>query len=435
MHCAHHRVPATVTILLALLAAAACRTGVWEAQSSAGTTAPAKGNAEAPADIDPVTRALGRLGPALLAAVRGAHPDKAALVSPFSVYAALAMVEGGARGATREELRRALFIADAQPAETDQAYADLMTRLLARRKPADDERSAVDVRVANAIWLDEATTPSEAFLQRNRDFYAANIASQDLQAPGMADVINGWIHDATEGRIGPLVHEISPEVMAILANAVYLKAPWDEPFEAGMTNDRPFHRADGSTVEVPTMQTTLARANYRASETFEAVRLNFGSGAGDMTIYRPRDGQEPDDVVAALAEERRTGGSAAWEQPLVRLSLPRFRVEWLGSLGDRLEALGIRRAFDPMQADFGDLHVGPDPMWISDVVHGAFADVDETGLEATAATVVIMSGAMAPDEPPPVLVVDVDRPFVFEIELAGASLFLGVVEDPGVLAP
>lgn len=430
-----HRVLVAATIVLSVLAATACRPGMWDVRSSAGTTAPAKGDASAPADIDPVTRALGRLGPALLTAERDAHPGDAALVSSFSVYAALALVEGGARGATRDELRQALFVADVSPADTDQAYANLVARLLARRRPADGERSAVDVRVANAIWLDDGTTPTEAFLRRNRDFYGAEIASRDLEAPGTADVVNGWIHDATDGHIGPLVDKVSPAIMAILANATYLKAPWDEPFEDGATRKRPFHRADGSTVEVPTMATTFARAHYRASDTFEAVRLAFGSGAGDMTIYRPRDGRRPDDVVAALAEERRSGGSAAWDQPLVQLSLPRFRVAWLGRLRDPLKALGIRRAFDPRQADFGDLHVGPAPVWIDDVLHGAFADVDEAGLEATAATVVVVEGGMRPDEPPPVVVVDVDRPFVFEIEVAGASLFMGVVEDPSLLAP
>lgn len=431
----HHRVPATATFFLALLASTACRTGAPDGRSSAATTPPAKGDASSTAGNDPVTRALGRLGPALLSAVRDAQPDEAALVSSFSVYAALAMVEGGARGATREELRQALFIADALPAETDQAYADLMTRMLASRRPADAERAAVDVRVANAIWLDELTRPSEAFLQRNRDFYGAEVSSQDLQAPGMADVINGWIHDATDGHIGPLLDEISPAMVAVLANAVYLKAPWDEPFEAGVTKNRPFHRADGSTVEVPTMRTTLGQAHYRASGTFEAVRLAFDGGSGAMTIYRPRNDQDPDDVVAALAEERRSGGSAAGEQTLVQLSLPRFRVEWRGSLRDRLEALGIRRAFDPAQADFGDLHAGPFPTWIDDVIHGAFADVDEAGLEATAATVITMVGGMPSGEPPQVLVLEVDRPFVFEIEMAGASLFMGVIEDPSILAP
>ena len=60
----------------------------------------------------------------------------------------------------------------------------------------------------------------------------------------------------------------------------------------------------------------------------------------------------------------------------------------------------------------------------------AMVAVQETGVEAAAATAVILDGS-ASIEPPPVAVV-LDRPFVMAIVdvPTGALLFLGHIEDP-----
>jgi serpin B len=75
---------------------------------------------------------------------------------------------------------------------------------------------------------------------------------------------------------------------------------------------------------------------------------------------------------------------------------------------------------------------GTDNLFISEVVHKAYVDVDEQGTEAAAATgVVMVAGAIArPMAPIPVF--RADHPFLFLIRdnQTGSVLFLGRIMDP-----
>jgi len=68
-------------------------------------------------------------------------------------------------------------------------------------------------------------------------------------------------------------------------------------------------------------------------------------------------------------------------------------------------------------------------LYITDVVHKAFVEVDEAGTEAAAATAVVVGATSAPTEP---VEFTIDRPFVFLIRdiQTGSVLFLGRVLNP-----
>ncbi len=76
-------------------------------------------------------------------------------------------------------------------------------------------------------------------------------------------------------------------------------------------------------------------------------------------------------------------------------------------------------------ADFSGIN-GQRSLFIDEIIHQAFVDVDEAGTEAAAATAVIVAEVGAPAEPKQVTV---DRPFIFlirDIE-TGTILFVGRV--------
>jgi serine protease inhibitor len=100
-------------------------------------------------------------------------------------------------------------------------------------------------------------------------------------------------------------------------------------------------------------------------------------------------------------------------------------------LSDALKALGMPLAFDSAQADFSGA-TGQRDLFISNVIHKAYVAVDEKGTEAAAATAVIMTGAGAPANPQPPVVVRADHPFIFFIrdQQTGSILFVGRVVDP-----
>ena len=91
--------------------------------------------------------------------------------------------------------------------------------------------------------------------------------------------------------------------------------------------------------------------------------------------------------------------------------------------------MGMPDAFDVTKADFSGMTGKPD-LYITNVVHKAFVDVNEAGTEAAAATGVVMGLKSMPTGEP--IEVKIDHPFLFVIRdvQTGAILFLGRVVEP-----
>ncbi|PYJ81066.1 MAG: serpin family protein, partial [Verrucomicrobia bacterium] len=107
--------------------------------------------------------------------------------------------------------------------------------------------------------------------------------------------------------------------------------------------------------------------------------------------------------------------------------LPKFKLNCRLNLKDDLAAMGMPSAFKP-GADFSGM-TSAEKLWISDVVHQAFVDVNEEGTEAAAATAVAMTRSASASHTP---LFRVDHPFLFLIRerQTGSILFLGRVVDP-----
>jgi serpin B len=214
----------------------------------------------------------------------------------------------------------------------------------------------------------------------------------------------------------------------VLVNAVYLKAPWEDPFEKSRTGVLPFNRADGSAVDVPAMRSELHGARYARGEGWEAAELRYAGSELAMTVVLPDRGTlealENDLDGERLTHILRSPTSVG----LLDLRLPKWTFRTGSSLEDILKALGLRTAFDDRAADFSGMTTEAE-LFISAVLHEAFIAVDEAGTEAAAATAVAISVQSAGPKPVSMIV---DRPFLFVIhDVATATpVFVGRVADP-----
>jgi serpin B len=240
-------------------------------------------------------------------------------------------------------------------------------------------------------------------------------------------LINGWVDDQTEHRIPELIAQglLDPSVRLTLVNAIYLKAPWLTPFPEQATAPAPFTRADGTTVEVPTMSLT-ASLPYADGDGWKAVELPYVGEALALTVV------VPDDLASFEVEldaDAWTAIVGALEGRHVALEFPRFGIETKVELAKVLAALGMPTAFSGA-ADFSGI-TAAERLFISEVIHQANIDVDEKGTEAAAATAVVMRATAAPEPP---ITLRVDRPFLFALRdvPTGAVVFLGRVGDPSV---
>src|ERR1035437_9411670 len=269
----------------------------------------------------------------------------------------------------------------------------------------------------------------QPFLDTLASKYGAGLRLVDFQnSPvGACQLIDGWVSDQTEGRIPKLLDSLDSNVRLVLVKAIYLKAPWLEPFAESDTKTAPFTRPDGLQVSVPTMSLNLSKGRYASGTGWQAAELPYAGGSLVMTIV------VPDDLAAfesSLDAARFSQIAAALQPAAVDLTLPRFKIETKSDLASALAGMGMPLAFDPTRADFSGITT-QEKLYIAKVVHQANISIDENGTEATAATAVVMAAASATLIQPPVTL-HVDRPFLFALRdtNTGAILFLGRVVDP-----
>ena len=366
--------------------------------------------------------------------------------SPLSISMAIAALVPGARGATREELEGVLGLHGLNgPAE--ESVSELLESLLNRKtpdweyssgEPREVERDLFTLNIATALFVQEAYPILASYRDTVMDHFRAELFSLDFKAAAeAAGRINGWVSEQTQGKIPTLVSSsgLDPLTRLVLANAVYFKASWSNPFEEWYTSPEPFllssesGRAD--TVEVRMMRQDLD-LRYWADEALGVEAVSIPYEAMSMVVLLPGTGRLSalEDALDAAFLDRVVAG---WEPTLVDLKLPRFEVRCTSQLTEALRGLGIEAGFDTLRSDFSGVTDHPEGLSISSVMHDAWVKVDEEGTEAAAATSMdLLCDDSSEEEPPEAIPFHIDRPFVFVIrdDETGAVLFMGRIMDP-----
>jgi serpin B len=353
--------------------------------------------------------------------------------SPYSVAVALAMTRNGAAGTTAAEMDGALHVDDLSEYNAGiNALTQSVESAAGEQKRADGSTAELALDVANSLWGQRGVEWQRAFLEVLARHYGTGMRVVDyVEATEQArQLINLWTSKRTHDRIEEIVPANALDALTrlVLVNAIFLKAPWEKPFEPRATSQQPFHRGDGTTVSVDTMAVSLPAMSYSRGDGWQAARLLYAGGRLAMTVVLP---DQPDLApfeqsmdATKLTEILRHGG--AGDGVLLDLSMPKWRFRLQAELTPTLQALGIREAFTD-QADLSAMSRDLD-LAVSAVLHEAFIAVDEEGTEAAAATAVVVGVTSLPMTRP----LQLNRPFLFvihEVEHA-TPLFIGRVDDP-----
>ncbi|WNG22816.1 serpin family protein [Cystobacter fuscus] len=353
-------------------------------------------------------------------------PGENLLFSPFSVSHALAMVYAGARGNTGLEMARALHFTLPQDRLHPAVNAlDLALHAHAKAK-VEGGGSPPTLRVVNAAWGQKGFAFEPPFLDVLALYYGTGMYAVDFQtkSTSIREDINTWIEEQTAGRIEDLLPAdlVRPDTRLLLANALYFKGAWHEPFFESGTHEAPFHTLEGGTRQVQMMSASIS-VPFFDGEDFEAVALPYVGKAFRMLVIVPVQGRFAQ-VESRLSADFLESVRAGLRDSHLALGFPRFEVKQEFPLDESLEALGMVEAFTG-SADLSGMSEQA-ALSLSGVQHEAFISVNEWGTEAAAATAV---GAVVVSAPPPYVV---DRPFLFLIEDVETKsvLFLGRVVNP-----
>ncbi len=372
------------------------------------------------------------------------------ITSPLSASLALTMTYAGAMGTTASQMATALHIDptagsifEGQDGLTQALASRAAAALASAQRSASQDNTApapspddYQLAIVNSIWGEQTYTWAQPFLDTMATYYGTGVYLEDfVNAPDPArQAINTWVADETAQKILNLLPEGSVDATTrmVLVNAIHLKLPWEYPFTASSTSSAAFTRGDGSTVQADFMHQTFEEgAAYVDDGAAQIVQLPLSGGEiivslalphGDLATY------EAGLVAGTSASLKPVQGGA-----LVQLALPKVTfTSPTFSLATALKAMGMVQAFDRTAADFTGLCTQtPDGqrLFVSDVLQKAMIAVQETGVEAAAATAVSVATAAIVE---PTTTVTLDHPFFLSIldKDTGAVLFMGHVTDP-----
>jgi serpin B len=351
------------------------------------------------------------------------QPTKNIFISPYSASTVLQMVGNGAAGQTKSEMQQVLGTTGLSSATVNGANKDIAQSL-------NSGNTNVILTIANAIWYRQGAPVKPEFMACNQQFFGATVDALNFVDPHSVDIINGWASDKTHGRISHLADGmISRDTRLFLANVVYFKGKWAEPFDAKDTKDRPFYLRGGGQKNLP-MMTQTKTFTYRRGTGYQAVRLPYQGENLAMYVFLPDTNSSPEKLLDIMnGDTWQSVTKPGFSEKEGTVVLPKFKLEYNVELKEPLQALGMKTAFEPLGADFSG--IAPQ-LFISAARQKTFVEVKEEGTEAAAVTgigVATQGIAMPPPNPFKMIA---DRPFLFLIEdnQTGTILFMGVMFDP-----
>ncbi len=341
--------------------------------------------------------------------------------SPYSISTALAMTTAGARGQTAKEMAKVLRL----PAKPHAAFGQLQAQV-----NAVQGKGKVRLTVANALFPHESYRFKPAYLEQVTGQYAAGVEplnfSQDSE--GARTHINQWVEKRTNDKIKDLIKPgmLDASTRMVLVNAIHFKGDWSSQFKPRFTREQDFRVSAKQSVKTPMMYQTT-QAGYTQTADLQLLELPYTGNDVSMCILLPRkvDGLA---ALEAKLNAKQLSQLTSQARPMkVRVTLPKFKMTSEFRLRSVLEKLGMKLAFKSGAADFSGMD-GTRDLYVYDVVHKAFVDVNEEGTEAAAATGVIIKTRSAPLYP----TFRADRPFLFLIrdKTTDSILFLGRYAKP-----
>ena len=320
------------------------------------------------------------------------------LISPVSVFVALAMTANGAQGETLKEMEAVLGM----PAEELNAYVGSFMLMLSQTEKCR-------LSIADSVWFtqDESFTVNRDFLQKNADYYGADIYKTAFDEQTMKD-INKWVNNKTEGMIPQILGEIPQQAIMYIVNALAFKAEWASIYEEDDIKEGLFTKENGETRKAEYMY-SLERC-YIEGDNAEGFMKEYYGGKYAFAALLPAEGISLEEYIASLDGKALRALIENRQHAYVDAAIPKFEAEFtgIGAAGENI--------------------------CINQILHKTRISVGDKGTQAAASSLVgMVDGGTSHIEPKPEKKVHLDRPFVYmlvDIENS-VPIFIGTMTDIG----
>jgi len=339
--------------------------------------------------------------------------------SPYSIFVALSMAYEGAHGNTATQMYNILNFFQ-NDSETQGSFGKIYNLL-------NQKQEGYRISTANAFWIQQNYPFLTEYINLLQNYYMAEANELDFSKNvEAARTINTWIENQTNGKIKDMIDPsaLSEFTRLVLTNAIYFKGLWENPFDSKYTTKIDFKVDSSKTVKVDMMSLSNCIFNYTETDDLQILKMPYKGNNLSMLVILPKENNISiaDSSLNTLNIE---DWNSRFDEIKINIDIPKFKFKTEYNLNNVLTKMGMVDAFSEIDADFSGMD-GKKSLFISDILHKAFVEVNEKGTEAAAATAVILTTSVVTNT------FNADHPFVFLIqhESTGAILFMGKIMSP-----
>lgn len=341
------------------------------------------------------------------------------LISPTSVYLALAMTANGADGNTLKEFGTVLGKYNLTIADINK-YCSSYVRDLKNIQIGK-------LTIANSIWYNKKNNfnVSKAFLQTNADYYKGSAYMVDFSSKNTVNDMNNWVKSNTEGLINKIADATRPDDIMNLINTIYFEAKWQHPMD---NQDRVFNLFDGKII-MPVFINSADENKYIKDDMAQGFIKPFLGNNFSFVAILPNEGIGVEDYINSLTGNKFLSLMKYKIEEPFKVSMPKFKSEYSKNLVTPLKVMGLNDCFGA--ANFNKMGSPSDGLFVSEVQHKTFIEIDELGIKAAAATKVGIDIGVIISEGKVIEIV-LDRPFLYAIidNRTNLPIFIGTMYNP-----
>ncbi|CAM4910893.1 unnamed protein product [Rotaria socialis] len=310
-------------------------------------------------------------------------------LSPTSIALALSMCIAGARDETLNQALRVLHASSIEALTKTVEQIMHMISMTAHNKK-------VEFKLANRLYASKAYKIQDDYLKLVQNSFQSDVKLEDFEnnRNEVVQTINAWVEEQTNRLIQNLLSTdaVPTNTRLIIVNCIYFKGIWKNRFPEILTKKADFYEANGHISKIDVMFQTGKYA-YAENDDLHAqiAHLPYQSDNENIqfafAVILPKQDISLDEVERKLALQpdlmQLVLSDHNTSMTELLLYLPKFKMKASLKLGDVLKQLGMENAFNST-ANFTGItsqQDGEDGIFISEVIHKAFIDVNEQGKE------------------------------------------------------
>ncbi|NXK52114.1 A2AP protein, partial [Chauna torquata] len=329
------------------------------------------------------------------------------ILSPLSIALALSHLALGAANQTEKHLLEVMHL------ESVPCLHHMLSTL--QRRLAEATLSLV-----SRMYLQKGFEVKEKFLEDSEKFYGAKLATLSGSTEDDLMAINKWVKEATNGQIPTFLQQLPGNTVMLLLNAIHFHGFWRNKFDASVTEPDIFHLDNDFVVSVEMMKAQRYSLSWFTleSQDIQVAKFPF-KGNMSFVVIVPNQYSWNTSHVLENFPYGQLCRLFPKEMPTT-VKIPKIKLDYQLELNNVLSQMGLQELFTSPNLQ----KISDEPLFVSSIQHQSSLELKEDGVEASAATGVVISRSLS--------AFSLDRPFLFIIfeEEVGIPLFIGSVQNP-----